>query len=176
MKYRSGCPINLTLEVLGDSWSLIVLRDIMFGDRRSYRELLAKSEEGIASNVLSARLKHLVSTGLLTRAADPTHRQRVLYSLTESSIELVPVMAALGAWGRKHLPATPTLSARARALEEGALPLWAAFMDELRVRHLGASISVDSPTALEQLAAAYEEALLAEQARTKTGNGGSEGL
>ena len=57
---RSGCPINLTLEGLGDRWSLIVIRDIMFGNRRHFRELLQRSEEGIASNVLADRLKRLV--------------------------------------------------------------------------------------------------------------------
>ncbi|WP_439632432.1 winged helix-turn-helix transcriptional regulator, partial [Shinella sp.] len=61
--YRSGCPINLTLEILGDRWSLIVLRDMMFGNRRHFRELLTKSEEGIASNILADRLRRLVEEG-----------------------------------------------------------------------------------------------------------------
>ena len=65
---RSGCPINAAVEALGDPWSLIVLRDVMFGDRRYFRELLAGSEEGIASNVLSSRLKSLVAAGLLGTA------------------------------------------------------------------------------------------------------------
>ena len=68
---RSGCPINLALEAFGDRWSLLVLRDMMFGDRRHFRELLAGSEEGIASNILADRLKHLVEDGLLTRDDDP---------------------------------------------------------------------------------------------------------
>ena len=61
---RSGCPINLTLEVLGDRWSLLVIRDIMFGNRRHFRELLTGSEEGIASNILADRLQRLVDDGL----------------------------------------------------------------------------------------------------------------
>ena len=61
---RSGCPINLTLEMLGDRWSLIVIRDIMFGNRRRFRELLGGSEEGIASNILADRLKRLVEAGI----------------------------------------------------------------------------------------------------------------
>ncbi|MGO4285727.1 winged helix-turn-helix transcriptional regulator, partial [Bosea sp. TAB14] len=72
---RSGCPINLTLEILGDRWSLIVLRDIMFGNRRHFREMLAKSDEGIASNILADRLKRLVERGLLSRRDDITHKQ-----------------------------------------------------------------------------------------------------
>src|SRR5215510_14060449 len=98
--HRSGCPINLTLETLGDRCSLIVIRDIMFGNRRHYRELLNQSLEGIASNVLADRLKRLVEAGLLTKRDDPTHRQKAIYSLTERAIELVPLMAQMGAWGR----------------------------------------------------------------------------
>ena len=64
---RSGCPINLAVEVIGDRWNLIVIRDIMFGNRRHFRELLTNSEEGIASNILAARLKRLVAEGLLKR-------------------------------------------------------------------------------------------------------------
>ena len=76
--HRSGCPINLTLEMLGDRWSLIVIRDIMFGNRRHYRELLTQSEEGIASNILADRLKRLVEAGLLiaARRSDATSRRR----------------------------------------------------------------------------------------------------
>ena len=63
---RSGCPINMAVEAFGDRWSLLVLRDIMFGGRRHFRELLSNSEEGIASNILASRLRQLVDAGLLT--------------------------------------------------------------------------------------------------------------
>ncbi|MCK9911894.1 helix-turn-helix transcriptional regulator, partial [Microbacteriaceae bacterium K1510] len=76
---RSGCPINLTLEMLGDRWSLIVIRDVMFGNRRHFRELLQSSEEGIASNVLADRLKRLLAAGLLTKRDDPSHKQKTIY-------------------------------------------------------------------------------------------------
>src|SRR5437762_14243636 len=74
-EHRSGCPINLTLEVLGDRWSLIVIRDIMFGNRRHFRQLMTLSDEGIASNVLADRLKRLLGTGLLSKSDNPAHRQ-----------------------------------------------------------------------------------------------------
>ena len=135
---RSGCPINLTLEILGDRWSLIVLRDMMFGNRRHFRELLTKSEEGIASNILADRLRRLVDEGLVSKADDPSHKQKALYSLTEMGIALVPVFAMMGAWGRRFLPVTEDLSIRAELLEEGGPALWEAFMEELRAIHLGA--------------------------------------
>ena len=135
---RSGCPINLTLEILGDRWSLIVLRDMMFGNRRHFRELLTKSEEGIASNILADRLRRLVEEGLISKADDPSHKQKALYSLTEMGIALVPVFAMMGAWGRRFLPVTEELSIRAALLEEGGPQMWEAFMTELRALHLGA--------------------------------------
>ena len=151
---RSGCPINLTLEILGDRWSLLVLRDMMFGDRRHFRELLGKSEEGIASNILADRLKKLTAQGMITRADDPTHKQKAIYSLTEKAIQLVPIMAMVGGWGRKHLPVSEELSIRAQLLEEGGPPMWDAFMDELRRLHLG--IGGEGRSVLAELQAASE--------------------
>lgn len=152
--HRSGCPINLTLEVMGDRWSLIVIRDVMFGNRRHFRELLTRSEEGIASNILAARLKLLLAQGLLTRSDDPTHKQKAIYSLTEKSIQLVPVFAQIGAWGRRFLPVSEELSIRAQLLEEGGPPLWEEFMDELRALHLGAPSR--GPSVMAKLQAAFE--------------------
>jgi DNA-binding HxlR family transcriptional regulator len=155
--HRSGCPINLSLEVFGDRWSLLILRDIIFGGRRHFRELLTNSEEGIASNILANRLKRLVDLGMLTKRADPTHKQKAIYSLTEASIELVPVMAALGTWGRRWLPVSDELSIRAQVLEEGGPVLWDRFMAELRAEHVGLPVapSADGRTVRQQLQDAY---------------------
>ncbi|MDL2399219.1 winged helix-turn-helix transcriptional regulator [Rhizobium mayense] len=152
---RSGCPINLTLEILGDRWSLIIIRDIMFGNRRHFRELLQNSEEGIASNILADRLKRLVERGLLTRDGDPTHKQKAVYSLTEMAIDLVPLFAHIGAWGRKHLPVSEELSIRAELLEDGGPKLWEDFMDELRAKHLGKVLPPGTPSVLGRLTQAY---------------------
>ncbi len=134
---RSGCPINLTLEMIGDRWSLIVIRDVMFGNRRHYGDLLRLSDEGIASNILADRLARLVNARLLSRTDNPAHKQKAIYSLTEASIQLVPLLAQMGAWGRRHAPASKELSIRAQLLEEGGERLWKAFMAELRSMHLG---------------------------------------
>jgi DNA-binding HxlR family transcriptional regulator len=133
---RSGCPINLTLEVVGDKWSLLIIRDMIFGNRRHFRELLTKSEEGISSNILADRLKTLLEQGIITKADDPTHKQKAIYSLTEQGIELLPVLAQMAGWGRKYLPASEELSIRAQLLEEGGPKMWNEFMDELRTVHL----------------------------------------
>src|SRR3984957_4176331 len=152
---RSGCPINLTLEVLGDHWSLLVIRDLMFGNRRHFRELLGKSEEGIASNILASRLKSLLEAGLISRRDDATHKQKGVYSLTEPAIQLVPLLAHMGAWGRRHLPVGEELGGRARVLEEGGPALWERFMDELRWVHL-AALPPPGPRVADELQAAYD--------------------
>jgi DNA-binding HxlR family transcriptional regulator len=156
-EHRSGCPINLSLEVLGDSWSLLIIRDLMFGNARHFRELL-RSEEGISSNILADRLKKLVSQGLITSTDDPTHKQKTLYSLTEMGIALVPVIAQLGIWGRTFLPSTDELSIRVEVLAEGGPTLWAEFMAELRQIHLAADrLAPPSAPVHDRLQAAYDE-------------------
>src|SRR5688500_6248608 len=94
---RSGCPINAAVEVFGDRWSLLVLRDIVVGGRGYFREVPAASEEGIASNSRAARRKRLVEVGLPTRE-DTRAGQRARYSMTAPAIQLVPVFAQLGSW------------------------------------------------------------------------------
>lgn len=143
--------------MLGDRWSLIVIRDVMFGNRRRYGELLECSEEGIASNILADRLRGLVKAGLLSRRPDPTHKQKVIYSLTEAAIELVPLLAEMGAWGRRHTRVSRELSVRAQLLEEGGPGMWKAFMQELRSLHLGAPAPRRSVSA--ELQAAFKRAI-----------------
>jgi DNA-binding HxlR family transcriptional regulator len=170
--HRSGCPINLTLEILGDRWSLIIIRDIMFGNRRHFRELLQNSEEGIASNILADRLKRLVEKGLLSRHDDPTHKQKAIYSLTEMAIELVPLFAHMGAWGRKHLAVSEELSIRAELLEDGGAQLWEDFMEELRAKHLGKVLPAGTPSVLGRLTDAYLEVLERKRAASSTETAG----
>ena len=169
---RSGCPINLTLEVLGDRWSLILIRDIMFGNRRYFRELLAASEEGIASNILADRLKRLVAHGILSKRDDPAHKQKSVYSLTERGIELLPILIQMGAWGRRHLPTTPELSIRQELMEQGGQALLEDFMAELRHLHLGSPLPDGHRAVRDRLQAAFER-VAAENyhSRSPTGRG-----
>ncbi|HEV7274849.1 MAG TPA: helix-turn-helix domain-containing protein [Devosiaceae bacterium] len=155
---RSGCPINLTLEAFGDRWSLIILRDTMFGGRRrTFRSLLTESIEGIASNILADRLQRLTANGLLSRSGDPGHKQRVIYGLTEKAIQLVPMMAVMGSWGLRHTLPSAELATGAQVLEEGGPQLWSEFTEELRHLHLGAPRPAAS--ALARMQAAYVAAI-----------------
>jgi DNA-binding HxlR family transcriptional regulator len=164
--HRSGCPINLSLEVFGDRWSLLILRDMMFGRRRHFRELLTQSEEGISSNILADRLKMLLDQGMITKTDDPSHKQKAVYGLTDKAIALVPIFAQLGAWGRRYTDATEDLSVRAQVLEEGGPAMWDRFMSELAHDHLGRPIRRKGPSVAQQLQAAYD-AVCAQRARRK---------
>lgn len=159
MNRRSGCPINLATEALGDRWSMVILRDIMFGGRRTFSDILNNSLEGIATNILGSRLRKMVEDGLLTRAPDPNHKQRTVYSLTEKSIALLPALIALGAWGRRFLPTTPELAIRLQILENGGSDLQEAFMAELRERHLGNPDANRGSPVSDRLQAAYAESV-----------------
>jgi DNA-binding HxlR family transcriptional regulator len=126
-------PIGAAVEVLGDRWTLLVLRDVIFADRRYFRALLTGSVEGIASNILADRLKRLLDAGLLTRGT-AFRGQRAQFSLTEAGIQTVPIFAALADWGsvwgsvEGASPTTP----QSRQSDQGIDELIA----DLRSRHL----------------------------------------
>jgi DNA-binding HxlR family transcriptional regulator len=94
---RSDCPINFAVEVLGDRWSLVILRDIVFWGKRTYGELLG-SDESIATNILASRLRHLEKEGLIERSSDADDRRKDRYVLTESGIALIPVLVEMVRW------------------------------------------------------------------------------
>lgn len=135
--HRSECVINRTVELFGDKWSLLIIRDIIFMNRRHFRELLTKSIEGIASNILADRLQKLIEQGIIVKSDDASHRQKVIYSLTEKGIGLLPLLMEMALWGNKYLP-DAGLRGLAQVLKEGGPKRWAEFMAELRKTHLGA--------------------------------------
>ncbi|MFB3920276.1 MAG: winged helix-turn-helix transcriptional regulator [Terriglobia bacterium] len=101
LKRRSGCPVSISLETLGDRWSLLIIRDMMVRAYRTFREF-EDSGEGIATNILADRLRKLQATGIITTEPDPADRRRVNYRLTEKGIDLAPVLLDLLIWGGRH--------------------------------------------------------------------------
>lgn len=140
LTFRSRCPISLALDVIGDRWSLLIVRDLMFAGKRYYRELL-RSDEGISSNILAERLARLVDVGVLSRTGDPTHKQKAIYSLTPKGIDLLPIVAQLGIWGRKYLPVTAETGAQAERLEKGGAALLRKIQADLRKQHLSEPVA-----------------------------------
>lgn len=102
---RSTCPISFALEVFGDRWTLLVIRDLVFMGKKRFSEFHA-STEGIATNVLSDRLQTLQDQGIIGSAKDPQDGRRVLYSLTEMGLDLIPSLVELVRWGSRHDPDT----------------------------------------------------------------------
>ena len=101
-KSRSNCPINFALEMFGDSWSLLILRDIIYFGKKTYNEFLA-SEEAIARNILADRLVQLQAKGLLVKRPHPHDRRKEMYELTEDGMGLVPVLLEMAEWGAKRV-------------------------------------------------------------------------
>ncbi|MEQ1515260.1 MAG: helix-turn-helix domain-containing protein [Usitatibacteraceae bacterium] len=100
-KSQSDCPINMALDVLGDAWSLLIVRDLMFKGRDTFKAFL-EAEEGIASNVLTDRLRKLESRGIVRKLPDKLDARRNVYRLTEMGIDLAPLMVELVVWSAKN--------------------------------------------------------------------------
>lgn len=98
---RSGCPISIALETLGDAWSLLIVRDLMFKERQTYSEFL-QGGEGIASNILADRLRKLEATGIVEKQRDSLDARRFVYRLSAKGIDLAPVLVELVIWSARH--------------------------------------------------------------------------
>jgi DNA-binding HxlR family transcriptional regulator len=100
-KRRSGCPVSMSLEIFGDRWSLLIVRDLMVRGLRTFKQF-QESGEGIATNILSDRLERLSNSGIITAETDEADRRSVNYRLTKKGIDLAPVMLELLIWGARH--------------------------------------------------------------------------
>lgn len=125
---RSGCPISIALELLGDPWSLLIVRDLMFKDRRTYNDFLTGGE-GIASNILADRLRKLEVADIIEKRRDPRDGRRFIYRLSTKGIDLAPVLTELVIWSARHEQTDAPL-AIVRAMSGDK----AAFLAEVRRR------------------------------------------
>ena len=102
---RSDCPINFALEMFGDPWSLLIIRDIVYFGKKTYGEFLA-SEEGMATNILASRLAHLEQQGILVKRPSEKDKRKEEYALTEKGLDLIPVLAEMANWSAEYDPYT----------------------------------------------------------------------
>src|ERR1700675_1695931 len=100
-KRRSECPLNASVEMLGDRWSLLIIRDMMLRGLRTYKEFM-ECYEGIATNILAVRLKKRVAYGIITAEPDPSDGRKLIYSLTAKGIDLSPVLTEMVLWAAAH--------------------------------------------------------------------------
>lgn len=101
LKKRSNCPISSSLDVWGDKWSLLIVRDLMFKKQSTYGDFL-KSDEKIATNILASRLLMLEENGIISKQDHPDSKAKVLYKLTEKGINLLPLLIEINLWAEKY--------------------------------------------------------------------------
>lgn len=100
-KKRSDCPVSCSLDIWGDKWSLLIVRDLMFARQCTYGDFL-KSDEKIATNILASRLQTLEENEIITKSDHPDSKAKVLYKLTEKGIDLLPIMIEINLWAEKY--------------------------------------------------------------------------
>jgi DNA-binding HxlR family transcriptional regulator len=105
---KSHCAINYSLETFGDSWSLLIVRDIVYFGKKTFGEFL-ESEEGISSNILASRLLTLERNGILVKKPHDVDKRKEVYFLTDKGLDLIPILIELAAWGAHHDPETKAL-------------------------------------------------------------------
>lgn len=111
---RSQCPISFALDIFGDKWTLLIVRDIVYAGKRTHGEFM-KSEERIATNILADRLEKLECQGIITKAVDPNDKRREIFSLTEQGLALIPLLIDLQSWSNAFAPADINRSPRLEA-------------------------------------------------------------
>lgn len=102
IKKRSDCPLSCSLDVFGDKWSLLIIRDLMFSNKCTYNDFL-KSSEGIATNILASRLKGLEENGIIEKSSHPDSKAKILYRLTQKGIDLLPIIMEVYIWSDKYM-------------------------------------------------------------------------
>lgn len=118
IKKRSECPISCSLDIFGDKWSLLIIRDMMFFNKSTYGEFL-KSEEGIATNILASRLQSLEESKLIEKLEHPDSKAKVLYKLTQKAIDLLPIIVEIHLWAEKYFNIPAEISALIKDAKTG---------------------------------------------------------
>ena len=131
--FRSQCPISTALDIFGDKWTLLVIRDLLFNQKKTYGEFL-DSEERIATNILSDRLSLLERTGIVSKQKHPYHGLKIVYSLTQKGIDLIPVLVEIIAWSEKYHEVHPYAREFAKLLKKDRIGVVNGLFDGARKR------------------------------------------
>ena len=102
LKYRSKCPISCMLDIFGDKWSLLIIRDMIFLQKKTFKEFFSSQEE-IASNILSSRLKKLEKIGIISKSSIPNNKKTKIYKLTDSGLKLIPLFLEMAIWSKDNI-------------------------------------------------------------------------
>lgn len=129
--FRSECPICVGLDVFGDKWSLLVIRDMLFNGKNSFGDFL-KSGEKIATNILADRLELLECAGIISKKPHPENKTRIVYRLTPKGIDLAPVLLEIIAWSGKHHKVHPQAAGFAEAIRKDKAAVLAELYRKLK--------------------------------------------
>lgn len=116
-KKRSSCPISSTLDIFGDKWSLLIIRDLMFAKSCTYGDF-QKSEEKIATNILASKLRALEENGIIKKSRHPESKAKVLYQLAQKGIDLLPILVEINLWGQKYFGVPKELEPTINAIKK----------------------------------------------------------
>jgi DNA-binding HxlR family transcriptional regulator len=117
IEFRSQCPVSTALDIFGDKWTLLVIRDLLFNGKRTYGEFL-ESEEKIATNILADRLSMLEMAGIISKKKHPDSNAKILYNLTAKGIDLIPILIEIIVWSEKYHDVHPFAKKFARQLHK----------------------------------------------------------
>ena len=131
--FRSDCPISTALDIFGDKWSLLIVRDLMFKGLNTYGDLL-KGGEGIATNILADRLALLECAGIISKTPHPASKAKVLYQLTPKGVDLAPALVEIIAWSEKHYKVHPQAVAFAEEIKKNKAAVLAQIYAERQLQ------------------------------------------
>ena len=134
-KLKSHCPINFSLEIFGDKWTLLIIRDLAFNGMRYYGEFM-NAEEGFATNILAHRLNVLEDSGIIRKEIDRNKKSKYIYSLTEKGIDLVPMLMEMVKWGSIYDKDTASPPEFIKRLKEDKENVIKEFIKQLRKSHI----------------------------------------
>ncbi len=134
-QYKSGCPQHLTLDIIGDKWTLLIIRDMILEDKKYFREFL-KSPEKIATNILTNRLQSLEKEGVIRKKKDEHHKQKIKYLLTQKGIDLFPILMQNAKWSLKYQPVDRNEAEKVKSILDGGSDKIQTIMQELKTMHL----------------------------------------
>lgn len=131
ISFRSSCPISTSLDILGDKWSLLIVRDLAFKGKHTYGEFL-NAGEGIATNVLADKLAHLESGGIISKEIHPASKAKILYRLTAKGIDLIPALVEIILWSEKYHDVHEQATTFARQVKRGKADVIKMLTDALK--------------------------------------------
>ncbi|WP_273211828.1 winged helix-turn-helix transcriptional regulator [Runella zeae] len=132
-KKRSDCPLSNSLDVFGDKWSLLIIRDLMFFKKCTYKDFL-NSAEGIATNILASRLKGLEENGIIEKSAHPDSKAKILYRLTSKGVDLLPIIMEIYVWSDKYLTMPEDIKEMIKEAKKDKDKFLRQLMEELKIR------------------------------------------